>query len=112
MGQPGRNAERGSLTRLPQKGSSKATNCVCADNNEPLAGLFGARLSHRLRWGSRGITLCRHAGRVLPGSFPALIPPPGATLRVSQPRALQPSREFANERALIKQVSGQGAHVL
>lgn len=87
MGQPGRNAERGSLTRLPQKGSSKATNCVCADNNEPLAGLFGARLSHRLRWVSQGITLCRHAGRVLPGSLPALIPPP----RV--PRSGYPSPE-------------------
>lgn len=65
MGQPGRDAERGSLTHLPPKGSGKATNCVCTDITSCPAGLFGAQLGPRLRWGSRGIAPCRDAGQAL-----------------------------------------------
>lgn len=46
-------------------------------------------------------------------SFPVpsqLRSPQDAPLRASQPRALNTSQEFANERTVIKQVSGLGIH--
>lgn len=148
MGQLGRNSERGSLSHLPRKGSSKAANCVCmaitshwqdfledssvagygwVPGPPPRAGTparpcVGSAPTPQypelpLHLCERALTpTCerraeKEAFCLIPGSLPASIPS-GFHAPGTQPRALSLSQEPANERALIKQLSGLAPQVL